>query len=178
GVTDLVEATQNSSGQLQSKAWLNRFRPPTIKHFPNGLAQPSEVTYAVITTALAQTAPANGIATYSDTAAAPAAGTMFYMTPMRVVASIAAEDGTATGTMFTTDYQYSRLRASTAGRGPQGFQLIRAIDNRHVTDADILSRKVTETTYAQVYPYTGMPLRVVRYVNIGGAPPSGAQAVL
>jgi len=159
GVTDLVQG----KGNVARNAWLNRYRPPVIKRFPNGLARPSEVTYSVITTEEAKTA-----GTYRDTATAPEAGTTFFITPVRVVESVSAEDGTATGTMFTTTYVYDRMRGSAYGRGPQGFSQVTAIDGRRVSDTDSDSRKVTETTYAQFFPYTGMPLSVSRYIALGG----------
>ena len=90
------------------------------------MAQPSAVTYAVITTAEAQ-----GDCTYTDTPEA-SDGTAFFMPPLRVVKSVSAEDGTVTGTMFTIDYQYQSMRAGADGRGPSGFASVRAIDRRPV----------------------------------------------
>ena len=158
GVTDLVHAKM-VSGQLVSNAWLNRFKPPVIKSFPNGLARPSEVTYAVITTAAAQAE------TYLDTAPTPELGTTFFATPLRVVQSVRAEDGTASGTLFQTDYVYESLRASAHGRGPQGFAKVTAVDKREGSNP--AGWRFTETRYSQVYPYTGVPLEVRR--SVGGS---------
>ncbi|HXU01822.1 MAG TPA: FG-GAP-like repeat-containing protein, partial [Polyangia bacterium] len=165
GVTDLIEASDDT-GQFVSHAWLNRFRPPVIKKFPNGFAQPSEVTYEVITTIEAQT---DG--TYTDTPT-PEAGTTFFMPPVRVVKSVSAEDGTATGTMFATDYQYERMRAGADGRGPSGFGAIRAIDRRPVAGVMDPGRRVTETTFLQRYPFTGMTTTVTQSIDYGFSIPS------
>jgi RHS repeat-associated protein len=169
GVTDLVQAKNGSP----ARAWLNKFRPPVIKRFPNGLAQPNEVTYAAITT---EAAKLDG--TYDDTAIRPEAGMTFFITPVRVVASVSAEDGTAFGTTFTTTYRYDRMRGSAFGRGPQGFGAVTAIDGRNVIDGDAGSRKVTVTIYEQVFPYTGMPKQVERYVALGGIDGSRAYLTL
>ncbi len=68
-----------------------------IKGFPNGLAKKTVTTYQVITTAAAQNNTAYpGHPTYKDSESygtAPASGTSFAITPLRVVASLAADDG-------------------------------------------------------------------------------------
>ena len=172
GVTDLVQAKMTSSG-LQSAAWLNRFKPPTIKKFPNGLARPTEVTYDVITKAGAQTTSPQAIRTYTDLSTQPDVGMTYFITPLRVVASTLSEDGTASGTMFTTQYQYESMRGSRWGRGPQGFAKVRVIDSRQFNVYPI-EKKITETTYAQFYPYTGMPTRVEKYDSFGVGPASNS----
>jgi RHS repeat-associated protein len=165
GVTDLVEAS-DATGQLVSHAWLNRFRPPVIKTFPNGLAQPSVVSYAVITTADAQS---DG--TYTDTPEA-GDGVAFFLPPLRVVKSVLAEDGAAIGAVFTTDYQYQSMRAGTDGRGPSGFAMMRAIDRRPVAGVMDPGRRVTETGFAQRYPFTGMTASVRQTIDYGFSIPS------
>ena len=81
--------------------------------------------YKVITTADAQSdADRPGHPTYQDSTSGPkplplASGTSFMTTPLRVVASLAADDGI--GGTAITDYEYRDLRASPSGRGPQGF---------------------------------------------------------
>ena len=147
GVLDLVE-----HGPNQQRSWLNKFRPPVIEKFPNGLAQKTEVTYEVITTAAAQ-APGG---TYSNTETLEP-GTQFLAAPLRVVATVSAEDGTGTGTMLTSRYRYERLRGN-AIRGPQGFAATR-VNVSIPGEADT----VTLTKYAQAYPYTGLPTMVQRF---------------
>jgi len=170
GVLDLVKAhhavsgSGSDSGVLVSSAWLNKFKPPIISKFPNALAEKTEVTYAVISTAAAQV-PGG---TYNDSPDL-APGTRYLSIPLRVVASVAADDGRELGTKSRTTYQYQTLRGSAHGRGPQGFQRIEATDAAMVT---------TRTTYAQIYPYTGMPTSVVRYLNLGGRVPAGLPVLL
>jgi RHS repeat-associated protein len=162
GITDIAKAstTESSLG-----SWLNKTRPPVIIKFPNGLARKSEVTYEVITTPAAQTSSAP---IYSDTLPVEA-GTSRMIVPMRVVASLWVEDGTGTGQLAETKYQYEALRASKAMRGPQGFKRVTVTDPAQIA---------TVTTYAQVYPYTGLPTSVVRRYNLGGAPPAGTPVTL
>jgi RHS repeat-associated protein len=120
------------------------------------------VTYAVITTADAQD-PQKG-PTYSDPNVLGGAAA-YFITPLRVVASISAEDGLANGTMFTTTYRYQSLRASTLGRGPQGFAKITVIDGRAVLNTNPLLHRITETNYFQYYPFTGLPGLVVHSIG-------------
>jgi len=152
GIRDIVV----SNGTI-SKAWLNRFKPPAIINFPNGLAQPTDVLYQVTATAAAQS-PAAGqtSATYEDDGATSplAPQTRFLSLPMRVVASVSADNGTQTKTKRT--YSYRNLRASAVGRGPQGFAEIVVTDPPD-TSASHPSPSITTTTYAQAYPYTGLP---------------------
>ena len=69
-------------------AWINTFHPPIINQFPNALAGPTTVAYAVITTADAQK-PGGA---YDDSV--PLAPNTIYMTaPLRVVTSTTADAG-------------------------------------------------------------------------------------
>jgi RHS repeat-associated protein len=77
---------------------------------------------------------------------------------MRVVVSVSSDTGVkdagGAGTKSAvSEYSYRDLRGSRSGRGPQGFGKVIVQDPSGV---------VTTTTYAQGYPYTGMPLSVVR----------------
>ncbi len=150
GVTDRVQVLDEEAPpelyQTVKGSWLNTYSPPTIRHFPNGFAKATEVTYAVTTTADAQR---KGI--YSDLADR-APGTMYMAVPLRVVESVAADNGVDDERAKTT-YKYRDLRASAFGRGPQGFRQVAMTDPTGM---------VTTTTYAQAYPYTGMPTTVTR----------------
>ncbi|HXU04593.1 MAG TPA: FG-GAP-like repeat-containing protein, partial [Polyangia bacterium] len=171
GLADIVQGMKNdSSGVATLRAWLNRFRPAVITRFPNGLARPTTASYLPITTSAAQ---GTGTGAYTDSAPEPVAGTTFFMTPLRVVWQVDAEDGTATGRPYQTNYQYSALRASAVGRGPQGFGRVRAIDQRQISASDPDARHVTDTIYNQIYPYTGSPRMVLRWLALGGLPPTG-----
>jgi RHS repeat-associated protein len=154
GVTDHIQTVLDASGtpgkdNYAKRAWLNKFQPPVIGGFPNGLANATEVVFTTITKAAART-PGG---TYSDDYVI-AAGMKLMIAPLRVVASVSADDGVG-GTGKTT-YSYSNLRASASGRGSQGFSSITATDP---------SGMVTTTTYAQAYPYTGKPIQVMRQKN-------------
>jgi RHS repeat-associated protein len=157
GLPDLVQAQGNLPGGRVTGAWLNKFRPPVITGFANGLANQTQVSYSVITTADAK---ASGVYDDSDPLAA---GTTYLAIPLRVVASVTRDDGLGLGTTGTTSYQYRSLRGSASGRGPQGFHSVWSEDPTGTT---------TVTTYAQAYPYTGMPTSVTRFKSqVGGGIP-------
>jgi RHS repeat-associated protein len=152
GVTDHVQ----SSGSAGYKAsYLNKFRPPIITKFPNGLARKSEVAYVVITSSDAQ-------GTYSDDHDI-APGTTHMAPPLRVVEWVAAEDGTASGTLAKTTYFYSALRSSSAGRGPQGFRTITVQEPPDPAVYPPVAGPRSTTMYAQAFPFTGKPLSTVKY---------------
>ena len=117
---------------------MNTFKPAIITKFPSGLARKSEVTYV-------STASTESFATYSDDDRLDP-GTAYMAMPLRVVASISTEDGTASGTMASTNYHYHALRGSPTGRGSQGFRTMSVTEPSGIT---------TTTTFAQAYPYTG-----------------------
>jgi RHS repeat-associated protein len=153
GLDDLVKA-----GGDGTETWMNRFRKPVIRKFPNGLARKSEVTYAVTTTE-------EGRPNYRHEVPPPE-GTTYLNIPLNVVTSVAAEDGRAVGALATTRYFYESLRGSASGRGPQGFHSIRVEtpsgkEPLIEPPQDIVI--ATTTTFAQAYPYTGMPTEVRRY---------------
>jgi RHS repeat-associated protein len=143
GVTDAVQAWHSPTNEYFFHAWLNTFRPPVIIGFPDGVAAASTVGYEIISTAAAK---ASGL--YSDSGTL-APKTKHLILPMRVVASISRDSGA--GSTLTTRYKYTDLRDSVDGQGSQGFATVK------VTDP--LARTVL-TTYAQVRPYTGLPLVV------------------
>jgi RHS repeat-associated protein len=144
-----VYSSACTSPQYTTATWLNRYRPPVILSFPNGVAQQTQVYYADIATE-------NGGGVYTDDAVALEPNTAYSMMPMRVVKSVVADNGTrAEGGegVGTTTYQYSSLRASSNGHGSLGFKRVIATDPSNV---------VTTTTYSQTYPYIGRPVSVVR----------------
>jgi len=145
----------------------NTYRPPMITHFPNGLAKKTVPTYKVITTADAQGYPTcSGHPVYCDSTwnkTALASGTSFMITPMRVVASLAVDDGI--GGTATTDYEYRDLRVSPSGRGPQGFgSVITTGPEDRSQPTGHRTRIETKTEYLQPFPYTGLPGKVKRYL--------------
>ena len=145
GLPDLVQAFEGS-GQFTTHTWINAYQRPLIIGFPNQRASASTVHYEVITTGDALT---DG--TYSD-AVPLAAGTTYLTAPLNVVKNVLTDNGLGSGLTTQTTYQYASLRGSGFARGPQGFN--------SVTAADGASGFTTKTTYAQVYPYTGMPTEV------------------
>ncbi|MCP4412169.1 MAG: hypothetical protein GY808_06330, partial [Gammaproteobacteria bacterium] len=56
--------------------------------------------------------------------------------------------------MVAVQYEYEGLRIQAGGRGSLGFEKLRTIDPA--------SNIVTETTYLQEYPYTGMPFTTIQ----------------
>jgi RHS repeat-associated protein len=146
GVTDVASPTDS---------WLNRFRRPVIKRFPNGVATKTEVSYLSISSADARSqniytdsaGPLEEFSSYSDTRR--------IAMPLQVVTSVSADDGV--GSRAMTKYAYSSLRVSPFGRGMQGFREVTVTDPSGMT---------TTTTYGQRYPYTGLPISVRR--SIGG----------
>jgi len=145
GVTDVIRAYSQLGGP---RSWLNTFKRPVIKAFPNGIARKTQVTYAIITNADTQAQ-----AIYQDSLFLTE-GTTHVVSPLNVVASVKVDDGLETSSLAETKYAYSNLRGSATGRGPQGFSQVQAHDMR----SDI----ITFTSYAQAYPYTGLPTSVLR----------------
>jgi RHS repeat-associated protein len=157
GVPDLVRTRADSNDQVTSEAWLNTFKPPVITHFPNGLAQKTEISYAAITE------PA-GAAIYEDDPAWRPTGTTYLAVPLRVAYRKVADDGTGqapTSNTTTTTYHYASLRGSAAGRGPQGFHSMTVYEDdpfyKGMQNPELIT---TTTVYAQGYPYTGMATSV------------------
>ena len=158
GVVDRVQSFQTcnpaiadapcTSPQYTTQTWLNRYHPPAITSFPNGVAKPTSVTYAYIVAE-------GGGGVYTDDGVLEP-GSVYSTIPMRVVQSVVADNGTKTnGTegVGTSTYQYSNLRASSNGHGSSGFKYVSVTDPSNV---------VTRTTYSQTYPYIGHPTSVVR----------------
>jgi len=145
GLPDRVQMLRAGGYTSRRLAALNGYSRPVIRGFPNGQASATQVEYATITTANAKS---KGVYTDSN---GLLPGTTYVAVPLQVVGTVSADNGKHS--TATTSYQYRNLRASTSGRGPQGFEQVA------VTDPTGL---VTTTTYAQVYPYTGMPTSVTR----------------
>ncbi|HXU02668.1 MAG TPA: FG-GAP-like repeat-containing protein, partial [Polyangia bacterium] len=154
GVIDLVQSKDIVGGPQVRHAYLNKFRPPVINKFPNGLAaRKTEVAYAVITMASAQGS------VYLDDL--PLAGRTKYATPpIRVATSVKVENGVGFATWNTTSYVYHSFRTSTNSRGPQGFARIEATDSA--------TGITTRTDYVQYFPYTGLPSKVTRFKVVQG----------
>jgi RHS repeat-associated protein len=149
GITDLIQEA-NDKNQNTSKAYLSTYSPPVITKFPNGLAQKTAVDYVGINTSAARlTTPP----TYSDSRTL-GPGLRYAPLPLRVVSALHADDG-MDGTA-TTKYQYSDLRGSAFGYGPQGFATMTVTDPSGLT---------TKTTFSQAYPYTSIPVVVERSLN-------------
>ncbi|GIU51200.1 hypothetical protein TUM4438_40000 [Shewanella sairae] len=66
---------------------------------------------------------------------------------------------TSTGpsTYVGVRYEYGGLLVNRLGRGFQGFELLRTIDEQ--------SNVVTDTVYEQLFPRTGLPLATRQYIN-------------
>jgi len=143
GILDFVQE------EVPRGSWLNTTVAPRIISFPNGLAQSTQVTYSAIT----QSSPTL-LVYVDDQPVAP--GTRPFITPLRVVSTVMSEN--ATGALSETQYVYHSLRQDPNGRGPQGFNIVQAFD--------LTSKIITTTTYAQAYPYTGLPLSVGHALSI------------
>jgi RHS repeat-associated protein len=143
GILDFVQE------EVPRGSWLNTTKVPQIAAFPDDLAQATQVTYSAITQS------SSSLLVYvDDQPVAP--GTRPFITPLRVVSTVMAEN--ATGAMSETQYVYHSLRQDPNGRGPQGFNIVEAFDGT--------SKIITTTTYAQAYPYTGLPLSVGHALSI------------
>jgi len=161
GTVDLIQEEGSSAfcaGDAEMRAsWFNSSPPPVITSFPNGLSVSTGVTYVSTAEADAHTAgvPCDGIqphAVYCDDDPIDP-GTKRMASPIRVVSKVSMADGT--GALSDIGYAYHSLRTDPNGRGPLGFHRMIAYDHA--------SGVVTETTYSQAYPYTGMPKEVDRY---------------
>jgi RHS repeat-associated protein len=179
GIVDFLQEEGNNGTTCNESlvgrgAWLNNASPPFITGFPNDRAQATTVSYIHITEPKAHTAGVdcdgvNANAVYCDDISV-APGTKRLAVPMRVVFKVTKGDGTGNGTTADTTYAYHSLRmdANANGRGPLGFQRVIVYDHA--------SGVKTDTTYAQGYPYTGMPTEVARsQVTQNNAPLSDTQ---
>lgn len=158
GVVDLVRNVQGEDAK--NGVWINQFKPPVIREFPNGLASPTKVDYQVITTAAAANA-----GTYTPVNS-PSPTSRPLGVPLRVVSAVSKEDGRAIGAYAKSTYKYEGLRTSSVGRSIQGFLRTIVTEPSDVVDPNDASLGTigteTTTTYAQVFPYTGMPLTVTK----------------
>jgi RHS repeat-associated protein len=154
GMPDIIQE-EEADTNLPPGAWINPYQRPYIKTFPNGLATPTTVNY-VETTSLA------GASTYKDDDPVET-NTKAFPVPLTVVASVIDEDGSGTGPLSTktSTYTYHSVRQDSFGRGPLGFHRLEVFDSA--------SKIRTVTTYAQAYPYTGMPTEVDKYQVVGSA---------
>jgi RHS repeat-associated protein len=169
GLPDLIQTNDNSTNLanvgdglqvIPANAWINPLQPPIITGFPNGLAQPTIVTYEVTTSAA-------GASTYVDDDTT-AANTKPLAVPLKVVSSVLLEDASGTGALDTMTYTYHSMRQDSFGRGPLGFHRVAVFDQASGTK--------TETTYAQAYPYTGLPTEVDKSQFIAAGLGSGFHA--
>jgi RHS repeat-associated protein len=154
GLLDLVQEESGDSN-LTAGVWLNTSQRPAITGFPNGLANPTTVTYVSTTSAA-------GASTYKDDDTITEPNTRLLAMPVTIVASVKAEDGTGTATATatnTTTYTYHSLRQDAYGRGPLGFHRIEVFEGG--------SQVRTVTTYGQAFPYTGLPVQVDQYQVVG-----------
>ena len=154
GLVDIVQEEQADTN-LPPGAWINPNKRPTIRFFPNGLALfATEVTYATTTSAAAA---ASG--TYADDDTTTEANIKALALPVRVVSVVEASNGSGTGQRSTTTYKYHSLRQDEFGRGPLGFHRVETFNQA--------SQVRAVTTFAQQYPYTGMPTQVEKYQVVG-----------
>jgi hypothetical protein len=149
GIVDRVQSLMQCDPSKSStcttpyvkKTYLNKYHPPVIQGFPNGLAQNTTVAYSVIT---------SDADNYYDTAQL-GSGTKYWAIPLRVVKSLSTDNGI--GSTATTSYDYVSLRASASGHGPLGFSEVLVTDPLGY---------FTDTKYSQTYPYAGRPYEVDR----------------
>ena len=169
GLPDLIQVDDNAANLaktsdglqvIEPNAWLNPQQRPIITGFPNGLALPTNVTYVSTTSAL-------GASTYLDDDTTDA-NTKPLSVPVTVVANVSLEDASGTGSLDTVTYTYHSMRQDAFGRGPLGFHRIEMFDQA--------SGMKTETTYAQGYPYTGLPTEVDKSQFVANGRGSGFHA--
>lgn len=158
GLQDIVQAEYGDSN-LPPGAWLNPYARAMINNFPTGSATNDPNGYvAPMTITYESTASSEGASTYADDDTTDA-NTRPLAFPLNVVSTVLAEDRSGTGAQSTTTYKYHSLRQDSFGRGPLGFHRVEAFDQA--------SQVRTVTTYAQAYPYTGMPIEVDKYQVVG-----------
>lgn len=158
GVPDLAFG---DSFTAPGKAWLNRYRKPKIGKIYSGrngigFGISTKIDYVSISQSAARTPSGNRPPVYEDSATV--GGPMLpdrpkpTIAPLAVVKSVNVDNGIG-GTLETT-YHYRNLRVMLDRRMPmRGFGQVTTIDSYGVR---------TDTTYGQVMPYIGMPLRVAK----------------
>jgi RHS repeat-associated protein len=152
GLPDIVQE-EEADTNLPPGAWINPYHRPYINSFPKGNAAPTTVNYV-------DTTSAAGASTYKDDDPVET-NTKAFPVPLTVVASVIEEDASGIGftKTKTSTYTYHSVRQDSFGRGPLGFHRLEVFDSA--------SNIRTVTTYAQAYPFTGMPIEVDRYQVVG-----------
>ena len=124
---------------------------PVIDFFFDSLSfRPTTINYVSTTSAA-------GADTYRDDDVTEA-NTKLLAVPLMVVQSTGTPDASGTGNANVRTYSYHSMRQDPFGRGPLGFHRVQVFDQA--------SQVKTVTTYAQAYPFTGMPIEVDKYQDI------------
>lgn len=138
GVVDVLWNRIHADGSTFSGADHNKVSPITDRliKVTNGLGVAASVTYKSLMDSTVYTKGVGG-----------PAGCVNAIGPMYVVSEIGNDDGA--GGQYNVDYAYSGLRSDRI-RGSLGFETMTVTDSRTLIQS--------QTTYAQVYPFIGMPL--------------------
>ncbi|HXU06389.1 MAG TPA: FG-GAP-like repeat-containing protein, partial [Polyangia bacterium] len=173
GLVDFIQEESCSGSKVGRGAWMNGATPPVITSFPDGrAAQNFAVSYVRLTEPTAHTAGVscdgvNANAVYCDDGPVDS-GTKKLVAPLRVVSKVTRTDASGRGSLVDTTYAYHSLRVDPNGRGPLGFRSVNVYEHA--------SGMASDTTYAQGYPYTGLPTEVLRrQVTQGKAPLTDTQ---
>ncbi|MGN6225485.1 toxin TcdB middle/N-terminal domain-containing protein, partial [Pseudoxanthomonas sp.] len=140
------------------------FRPrDVITRVTNGLGLETDITYAPLTNAAVyrrDTGSRNGLNWGRGSAV------MDLLTPNYVVARVASSSPVAgdPSAKASVHYRYAGGRIQGGGRGFLGFREIATVDTNQSG-----GHVVTTTTYAQNFPYVGMPVQTVKSAVIGQA---------
>ncbi len=175
GVTELVQAKIDSAGQLQTRAWLNRTGRPSSR--ASRTAWRSQATSRTPSSRRPTRRRSREPTRTPDSKRSSVAGD-------DVLHDAAAGGGVGVrrGRHGDRHEVHDQLPVPTAARKrsrtrPQGFAKMREIDDRSVTAATPVTAR-PRNDVRQIYPYTGLPTTVHRYVGIGGVPPAGVPTSL
>jgi RHS repeat-associated protein len=172
GLPDLIQADDNATNLnklsdglqiIEPNAWMNTSQRQLITDFPSGSAQRANGEPPTTVVSYRSTTSPTATATYKDDDTTFDANTKLLAIPVNVVTNVSSEDASGTGSLNSTTYTYHSLRQDAFGRGPLGFHRVEVYDQA--------SQVRTVTTYAQAYPYTGMPTEVDKYQIVPPSPP-------
>ena len=135
----------------------HRFTPrDVIARIVNGFGAQTEITYAPMTNASVYVRDAG---TRNSTNWGRGSPVMDMLAPLYVVAKAASSspvEGSA-GNLATLHYRYAGAKVQAGGRGFLGFREVTSIDSNQSG-----GHVVTTTSYAQNYPFAGLPIRTQR----------------
>lgn len=162
GVLDFMSIKIGDNADMYVSRAGSRYTPrDTITRFTNGLGAQTDVVYAPLTNAALYRRDSN---TRNGADWGRGAPVLDLLAPSYAVARVSSSSPQAGAptAKATVHYRYAGAKVQAGGRGFLGFREIVTFDPNESG-----GYVVTGTTYAQNFPYIGMPLSTVKRAAIG-----------